>query len=458
MSKPTLTVEIEVDENSNLQPFFTLDDATAGVLDNTEFPLGGLTFFDVSQYVAGVSVSRGISRELERFTAGQASVALKNDTRLFDPLNTASPYAEQLLPHRQLRIQANGTPVYLGIVADWNFQYDLTGNNLSIANCVDKFRLLSQQYIEEQYFPEELPGARTTRVLDLNTVNWSSSERDIDSGHVLLAAGTVAAMTNVLDYLNIVATTEDGNFFIGSDGYATLQDGLTGPSSVNIVTFSSEGDGVPFTDIDVVYGSELLYNRIEVTSAPLQVQVTAEDLDSQDLYGITTLTKDNLLQANVEDITSLAVGLLNRYNEPEYRFERIGVDITELAGTTQTKLLNIDLTDAANIKFQPNNVGDVINKYAQIIGIKHNIDSKRHRMEFNFRTLDYAPFVLDDPVFGVLGGTLNQYLGASEETYEDNTTSYDATIPYTGTIPNSGIGYDANIEYDGSVVSGNRLG
>jgi len=434
VSKPTLTVEIEVDENSNLQPFFTLDDAVAGKLDNTDFPLGGLTFFDVSQYVAGVSVTRGISRELERFTAGQASVALTNDTRLFDPLNTASPYAEQLLPHRQLRIQANGTPVYLGIVADWNFQYDLTGNNLSVANCVDKFRLLSQQYIEQQFFPQELPGPRMTRVLDLPEVGWSATERDIDAGHVSLAGGTVAADTNVLDYLNIVATTEDGNFFIGADGYANLQDGLTGPSSLNIVTFTSEGDGVPFTDIDVVYGSELLFNRIEVTSEPLAVQVTAEDLDSQALYGITTLTKDNLLQANLDDVTSLAVSLLNRYNEPEYRFERIGVDITELAGTVQTKLLNLDLTDASFIRFQPNNVGDIINKYAQIIGIKHNIDSKRHKMEFNFRTLDFAPFVLDDLVFGTLGGP--------NETYDDITVFYD----------------DANIDYDGVITSGNKLG
>jgi hypothetical protein len=429
MAKPTLTVEIEVDENANLLPFFTLDDPVSGLLDGS-IGLGGLSFVDVSEYVAGVTVSRGISRELERFTAGAASVALKNDTRLFDPENSSSPYAEQLLPHRQLRIKANGTAVYSGIVADWNFQYDLTGNNLSVANCVDKFRLLSQQYIEEQYFPEELPGPRMNRIFDLPEVEWSATERNIDDGNVQLAAGTVTAMTNVLEYLTTVAATEDGNFFIASDGYATLQSGLTGPSSVNIVTFSSEGDGVPFTDIDVVYGSELLYNRVEVMSVPLEVQVTAEDLDSQALYGITTLTKDNLLQANLSDVATLAVNLLNRYNEPEYRFERIGVDITELAGTVQTALLNLDLTDASYIRFQPNNVGSVINKYAQIIGIKHGVDAKRHKMEFNFRTLDFAPFVLDDAVFGILGGSI--------QIYDSSSTTYDTTILYDGTQSTTG--------------------
>jgi hypothetical protein len=424
MSKPTLSVEIEVDENANLLPFFTLNDPDAGVLDGP-IGLGGLSFVDVSEYVVGVSISRGISRELERFTAGQATVALSNDTRLFDPENTSSPYAEQLLPHRQLRIKANGTAVYTGIVADWNFQYDLTGNNLSVANCVDKFRLLSQQYIEEQFFPEEFPGARMNRVFDLPEVEWSATERDLDTGSVSLAEGTVTAMTNVLEYLTTISATENGNFFIASDGYATLQDALTGPDSANIVTFSSEGDGIPFTDIDVVYGSELLFNRVEVTSVPLGITVTAEDLDSQALYGITTLTKDNLLQANFSDLATLAVDLLNSYSEPEYRFERIGVDITELAGTVQTALLKLDLTDASNIRFQPNNVGNVINKYAQIIGIKHAIDAKRHKMEFNFRTLPFAPFVLDDAFFGVLGGSL--------QTYDDSLVTYDSTILYDGT-------------------------
>ena len=55
-------------------------------------------------------------------------------------------------------------------------------------------------------------------------------------------------------------------------------------------------------------------------------------------------------------------------------------------------------------------------------------------MEFNFRTLDFAPFVLDDAVFGTLGGP--------NETYDDVTVFYD----------------DANIDYDGVITSGNKLG
>jgi hypothetical protein len=307
----------------------------------------------------------------------------------------------------------------------------LAGNNLSIANGVDGFTLLAQQFIDELAVPVELPGARMERILNLPEVAWEASERDIKAGHVFLLAGTVSTGTNALEYLQNIAYTEDGNFFIGSNGNAVLQDGLTGPSTLNLITFSSEGDGVPFTEIEVVYGSELLYNRIEITNIEDFI-VTGDSVNSQAAYGIITLTRSNFL-ADVTEAAISVVTLLNRYDEPEYRFERILVDITDLPALQQAQLLGSELTNVARIKFQPNNIGAVIDRYAQIIGIKHSVDSKRHKMEFRFRTLDFAPFVLDDTVFGVLGG--------ATETFDDST-----------------VFYDDNIDYDGSILIGNRLG
>jgi len=426
VAKPTLTVELEVDPNANLQPFFTLDSPTLGILDDPSglSILAGLQFFDVSEYVAGVSINRGASRELDRITAGQASVVFNNDTRLFDPENTASPFSDQLLPRRQLRIKANGTPVYLGIVDDWDFNYDLTGNNTSTANCYDKLTLLSRQQLDLFAVPEQLPGARVTDILDRPEVNWSASERNIEAGENVLASGTVVSGTNALEYLNLINTSEDGSLYIAKNGYFTFQDGLSGPSSTNSVLFSSEGDGVPFTAVDIVYGSELLYNRVITTQESTGVSVVAEDLDSQDLYGISTIEQDILVE-NLSDSIDLSITLLNRYNEPEYRFESLEVDITELTPTQQTNLLGIELNDTSHIKFQPNNTGVVIDKYAQVIGIKHAIDAKRHKMAFAFRTLDFAPFVLDDAVFGTLGGSL--------ETYDLSSLTYDDVIRYDGT-------------------------
>ena len=56
--------------------WFTLDDATKGKLDNVTYKLAGEVLVDVTSKARDVSVRRGRSRTLERFTAGVASVIL----------------------------------------------------------------------------------------------------------------------------------------------------------------------------------------------------------------------------------------------------------------------------------------------------------------------------------------------------------------------------------------------
>jgi hypothetical protein len=55
--------------------FFTLDDVDKGVLDNTEYVLGGDALIDVTEYLRSVQVDRGRSRTLEKFTPGRRTSA-----------------------------------------------------------------------------------------------------------------------------------------------------------------------------------------------------------------------------------------------------------------------------------------------------------------------------------------------------------------------------------------------
>jgi hypothetical protein len=96
MSIPATTVEIGFDLSALGGPFFILDDPVQGVLDNTEYTLGGTLFYDVSEFVRNVSVRRGKSRQLDRFTAGVASVEFNNNSRAFDPENASSPFYQML--------------------------------------------------------------------------------------------------------------------------------------------------------------------------------------------------------------------------------------------------------------------------------------------------------------------------------------------------------------------------
>jgi len=400
MTVPIKKVEIEVDPNSGLQPFFTLDDPVLGVLDSPDAILGSLAYADVSTWVANISVDRGISRELDRYDAGRVSVTFDNTTREFDPLGD-SPYSQQLLPRRGIRVYSGGTPVFFGLVEDWNLNYNPNGDNTSVAIGSDRFTLLAKQTISERTNAQQLSGARINTILSLPEVDWPIGERVVDVGQIPMQPDTISEGQEVLDYLNLVSTSEFGALFINKNGFIEFQDSATGPNSSDLLVCADDGSGVPFTDLDVVYGGELMYNRVSITRLNGTVQ-TVDDLTSQTFYGITTYSVDGLLMTTDNLAEDYAYKILNRYANPEYRFDNLTIEMAELTDQQQLDVLQRELTDTVQIKFTPNNVGAQINKYAQIIGIKHDINNFSHRVTFRFATWDFAPFVLDDTVFGVL--------------------------------------------------------
>ena len=125
-----MKVEIAFDLAANgLGSFFTLDDPVRGKLDNTLYVLGGDVLVDVTSTVRQVSVKRGRNRQLEKFTAGNANIVLDNRNRIYDPLNAASPYFGSIVPRKQVTISDKGQVIYTGQVADWNFDYSLSGDS-----------------------------------------------------------------------------------------------------------------------------------------------------------------------------------------------------------------------------------------------------------------------------------------------------------------------------------------
>jgi hypothetical protein len=401
MSIPATTVEIGFDLSALGGPFFILDDSVQGVLDNTEYTLGGTLFYDVSEFVRNVSVRRGKSRQLDRFTAGVASVEFNNNSRAFDPENASSPFFGQIIPKRTIKVETGGSAVFYGVVDDWNLSYDLSGLSTTDADCVDGFTLLAQRALSAHTATSELSGARINAVLDRSEVNWPASLRDIDTGSQTLQADVVADGTNVLEYLQLVTDTEPGSIFIGADGFIVYKDRSVAPVSAGQVTFSDDGTGVEFSEVQVVYGSELLYNYVQVERNNGGTAIVF-DTDSINSYGQQALILDNLLMNSDASALELANYLLSQYSEPEYRFETLTVKLEALSSGNQADVLGLEIGDVCEIKFTPNNVGTQIDKYATIIRIDHDIQPASHSITFGFQTLDYASLVLDDLEFGLL--------------------------------------------------------
>lgn len=415
MSIPNTKVFVQFDLEASSAAFFTLDDSIQGVLDSV-YGLGGDVLEDVTEYVAGITIDRGKSRELDRFSSGQLKVAFHNDNRWFDPFYTDSPYYEQFVPKRQVVITSNGVVQYTGYIDDIDLEYNL-GNRKSYAymKCSDSFTQLTSTLLDGFTNTVELTGTRINTILDRPEVNWPASLRNIDAGHQTLQADVVDDGTNTLTYLQLVESSEPGALFIDKSGRVAFKDRENQAPLTDTIIFSDTpiALGVNYDSIQVLYGTENLYNRISITRTGGTAQVV-DNLTSQSIYGIQSLNEDGLLMETDADALTTAEYLLNQYALPELRFTNIGFSLEDKTTAVQNQLLGLEIGDIIRIRFTPNGIGDPIDQYQIITGVSHQIGINSHLINFDFGTTVGLFFVLDSEVFGILSdGTSGYPLGFS---------------------------------------------
>jgi hypothetical protein len=284
--------------------------------------------------------------------------------------------------------------VFTGLVDDWNFTYSLGGLSVASLDGSDAFSLFAREENAGGTAVEEGSGARVERVLDQLTVAWPTLDRDIDTGNTTLLAGVVDG--NALTYLQDVEESEAGLIFMSKDGKVVFRERLIQPVS-SAVMFADDG-GIPYEGIEIAYGTEQLANSVTVTSAA--GTATASDVTSQVTYGVTAVSKDTLLIAG--DLQGLADYIVARYSVPEYRIERIRVNLRALSASQRLDVLSLELGDQADVRFTPNRVGQPISIRNRIIGVSHEVGIDSHYVSFSFEELPFDFFILDDAVFGKL--------------------------------------------------------
>jgi hypothetical protein len=364
---------------------------------------------DVTAYVRSVNITRGRSRELDKFEAGTFSVAFDNRLRYFDPIYTSSPYNGYITPRRYIVITSAGTVQFSGYVQDWNLSYDISGDSIAVATGSDAFSYLAQQTLAARVCSSQLSGDRLTTVLTPVVSNIPLGVTLLfDSGRRTLQGDTIAAGTNALEYAQLVERTEGGYFYVSKEGALTF-DQAGGLSSPSLVTFTDTGVAgaynIPYQGIEITYGSELLYNFISISRLSGGT-VTAANTASISSYGSAVFTDDGLLFNSDSDSTNRALYLAAKYGFAEYRVDSLTVSMTSLSSTKQTNLMPIDIGVIVKVIFTPNGVtadaSDVVSEYVRIIGIDHSMNVDDHIVTYRFESVDRATFILDDAVFGLL--------------------------------------------------------
>lgn len=393
----TIKVELGFTEAGASAPFFTLDDPVLGVLDSPLGVLGGgEVLVEVTPYVISFAITRGKSRELDRYGAGQASVAFNNNARIFDPTYEASPYYGQVEPRRQIRISVDNVVQFEGTIDDWNIDYNAGGNSVATAQAFDGIANLANLETETLILTEGTSAEQITQVL--NNINWPSSKRDLDTGNAILAGQTVADGTNALGLLQLITDSEPGDIFVSKDGDVKFVNRNQSFRSGDVV-LSDDGTEINYTAVRVVFGSELLYNAWTISNLTNEVIVKSDS--SIGLYGERDQTRDTLLK-ETEDLTTMGEVLLSRFDAPEYRFDSLSVNLKTISAGQRADLLALELGDVVEVQFTPGGIPPAIERYGKVIRLGSSFANNEEIMEIGLEAVAGSLLILDDPEFGKL--------------------------------------------------------
>ena len=392
---------------------FTLDDAEAGVLDNTQYVLdGNLEGVDITEYCQEVSISRGRQDQFAQFNAGQCSITLLNNDRRFDPINTDSPYYDVaagrsgVVPRRKVTITSGVNHLFTGRITDIDVVYNFQLSEVVIT-AADDFVLLANTVVEADVTPSvELSGARVDFLLDLPEIDYPLATRNISAGLATLGAFQINANTNALTYLQSIATSEQGACFVAANGDLTFTDRLDASFATIAAQFSDAGVDIPYTALQVIYGQEFLFNRIQATIQGGTVQV-ANNATSQTEFGITTLALPDLLLQSDSEALTLANYLVALYANPQYRFDDLGLVTSAMSAPNRDTINALELQDVVTVTrtYSTGSPASVTELYA-VERLTHLITAGEHRVTVGlFNTEILFQLVLDDAVFGTLDGT-----------------------------------------------------
>ena len=407
--------ELFIDTGFKLDAF-TLDNATKGVLNNTQYVLDGTTeFAPMLEYSKAVSVNRGRRDIGDQFSAGTMTFSLDDSLAggILNPLYSSSPFVDPagqftLAPLRRVsfgRYDSTNTfiELFAGQIVNYDYSYELGGNNIVTVYCADDFYLLAQTAMAEYNVSEQLSSARLSAILDLPEVAYPAASRNINTGTQTLggaAAYTIAEGTNVKAYIDQIQSAEQGRIFMARNGVLNFDPRIGNTLSGSVADFHDDGTQIPYNNLAISYNADQIVNRASVQHLGATSPEVANDTASQAKYLIQTVSiTDSLLHNNTAAAT-LASYLL--VGEPVATFTGVQTDYLMLTTAQREALALVDIGDTITIT---NTIaGGEVAQELSVEGVEHRLDFVNgHRVTYyTASTVIVYQLILDSAVYGTL--------------------------------------------------------
>jgi len=407
--------ELFIDTGFQLNAF-TLDSATRGLLNGTQYVLDGITeFAPMMQYSKSITVNRGRREIGDQFSAGTMTFTLDDSLAggILNPLYSSSPFVDPagqftLAPLRRVsfgRYNSLNTfiELFAGQIVNYDYSYELGGNNTVMVYCADDFYLLAQTSMGEFNVSQELSSARLSAILDLPEVAYPVASRDISTGTQTLggaAAYTIANGTNVKAYIDQIQAAEQGRIFMARNGVLNSDPRVGNTISGSVADFHDDGTNIPYNSLAITYNADQIVNRASVQHLGAASPEVADDLASQAKYLIQTVSITDSLLHNNTAAADLADYLL--VGEPDATFTGVQTDYLMLTTAQRETLALVDIGDTITIT---NTIaGGEVAQELSVEGVEHRIDFVTgHRVTYyTAPTVIVYELILDDPIYGKL--------------------------------------------------------
>jgi hypothetical protein len=219
-------------------------------------------------------------------------------------------------------------------------------------------------------------GAQLNALLDVK--DWSSADRDIDAGQVLML-GILSPESNVLAQAQLIEGTEHGALYIARDGKVVLRDRhaiMRAPYTTVQGTFGDGTGELQYKDILPIFDEGDIRNTVTITrkAGDLERQPSFVAV-SKDATSIGThKTREysrTIASLNPHEASSLAGWILDKESESAPYFE---VTLNPVADPALwDHVLGGELEDRVKVVGRPPGGGDPISVEGHIQSITHNV-------------------------------------------------------------------------------------
>ena len=424
----------------------------ATIVVTVEVAFDGSTFTDISQYVRRASIRYGRKKLLDQIGAGACQVVVDNTGNEFTPGHSDSTYGNTQLINREIRISSAvtggsdsySTYLWRGFLTDVDYQAGQSTSTVTISS-VDGFDKLAKASILDTTYAEQYTGVRTAAILD--AVGYPDEadplDRDIDLGYTEAVAASGVDAT-ALDYIQKLTRTESGKFLVNHAGTPSATNfggvlhfyarnassddmGVIISDSVTLSTGSAEA-----ANLDLEWGSELLFNSYEFTDGAGAVQTGTESA-SITKYG-ERVRKMTLL-SDAASTTEAGEYFIGLFDEPTLRVSKVAVDIDSATAATAEKLLHLHVNSALALSYLPPGSSTTLSGTYLVEGVQLDISVRDMATNAARIRATYSTAPADTTGYWELGDAVTSVLPTILAPSWLDTSSWRLDDPDLGVLP-----------------------